>query len=45
MKLLKWIKSIFIKEDNFDNFLKKLVKERKEAKYKDSGGTIDTGPR
>lgn len=40
--MIKWIKKLFTKEKNFDDFLKELVKERREAKY--VKGTRDTGP-
>ena len=39
--MIKWLKKLFAKEKTFDDFLKELVKERREAKYK---GTDDTGP-
>ena len=32
------------KEKTFDDFLKELVKERREAKYGKIKGTRDTGP-
>ena len=40
--MIKWLKKIFTKEKTFDDFLKELVKERREAKY--NKGTRDTGP-
>ena len=42
MKVLVWLKKLFVKEKTFDSFLKELVKERREAKY--VKGTRDTGP-
>jgi hypothetical protein len=40
--MIKWLKKLFSKEETFDDFLKELVKERREAKY--GKGTDDTGP-
>ena len=40
--MIKWLKKIFTKEKTFDDFLKELVKERRQAKY--VKGTRDTGP-
>ncbi len=40
--MIKWLKKLFTKEKTFDNFLKELIKERREAKY--GKGTRDTGP-
>lgn len=40
--MIKWLKKLFTKEKTFDDFLKELVKERREAKY--NKGTINTGP-
>ena len=42
--MIKWLKKLFTKEKTFDDFLIELVKERREAKYKDTGSD-DTGPR
>lgn len=39
--MIKWLKKIFTKEKAFDNFLKELVRERRETKY--GSGTNDTG--
>jgi hypothetical protein len=36
MKVLVWLKKLFVKEETFDSFLKELVKYVK--------GTRDTGP-
>jgi HSP90 family molecular chaperone len=46
-KIIKWLKKIFKKDEpeKFDNFLKELVKERKEALNPRQRGTRDTGPR
>lgn len=29
--MIKWLKKLFTKEKTFDNFLKELIKERREA--------------
>ena len=43
--MIKLLKKIFTRENSFDIFLKELVKERKEAKYKINKGTRCSGAR